>query len=304
LVSTGVINNQALAYYIALTQRFLIAAGIRREKMRFRQHEQKEMAHYATECWDAEIQTALGWIECVGIADRTAYDLGAHMKATGEDLTAFRRYDKERQQTKRRIVPDLAKLGPAFKDRAKNIARKLEEMEPSDDDITITVEGEEISIDPQFYDVVSEDIIVRGTNFIPHVIEPSYGIDRILYCILEHNLCKGEKQGEEYMTLQLPAAIAPVTVGVFPLVSKGDLPPIAQAIATELRRAGIMAYYDDRGSIGRRYARMDEIGTPFCITVDHTTPQDDTVTVRWRDTTEQERVQKEELNEWLQEKIR
>jgi glycyl-tRNA synthetase len=303
LVDTGIINNQALAYYIALTQRFLLAAGIKQEKLRFRQHEQQEMAHYAQDCWDAEIQTALGWVECVGIADRTAYDLGAHMQATGEDMTAFRRYAEEMQRSRKRVVPDMAKLGPVFKERAKDIATQLEEMEPSDDGIVVTVDGEAIRIDPEFYRTLSEDVTIRGTNFIPHVVEPSYGIDRILYCILEHNFCKGEKEGEEYLTLQLPPNIAPVTAGVFPLVGKDDLPRIAQNIAIDLRSAGIMTYYDESGSIGRRYARMDEIGTPFCITVDHDTLTDDTVTVRWRDTTKQERVKTEKLSGWIQENL-
>lgn len=71
----------------------------------------------------------------------------------------------------------------------------------------------------------------------------------------------------------------------------------------ELRESGIASFYDDAGSIGRRYARMDEVGTPFCITVDYTTLEDDTVTVRWRDTTEQERVERAKLAEWIRERI-
>jgi glycyl-tRNA synthetase len=168
----------------------------------------------------------------------------------------------------------------------------------------VTIDGEEISISSEYYDILSENVIVSGINFVPHVVEPSYGIDRILYCILEHNFNKGEKEGEEYLSLRLPSAIAPITVGVFPLVTKDNLPHFAHNIAADLRSAGIMTSYDDRGSIGRRYARMDEIGTPFCITVDHDTLKDNTVTVRWRDTTEQVRIKKEKLAEWISEKIK
>ncbi|MGC9307204.1 MAG: glycine--tRNA ligase [Thermoplasmatota archaeon] len=303
LLESGVIGNQALAYYVALTRRFLLAVGIDEQKLRFRQHAPDEMAHYATDCWDAEILTALGWIECVGIADRTAYDLTAHMEATGEDMTAFRRHDEAREETRRRVIPDMAKLGPEFKGKAKDIADRLVEMEPSGDGVTVTVDGDDIEVGPEFYEVVEEDVTITGESFIPHVVEPSYGIDRIIYCILEHNYAHGEKEGETYVTLQLPPDIAPVTAGVFPLISKDELPDIARDIADELRSEGILTHYDEGGSIGRRYARMDEIGTPFCITVDFDTLQDDTVTVRYRDTTEQERVHRDELAGWLQERI-
>jgi glycyl-tRNA synthetase len=304
LLDSGVIGNQALAYYVALTRRFLLAVGIDDQKLRFRQHEPDEMAHYATDCWDAEIRTALGWIECVGIADRTAYDLSAHMEATGEDMTAFRRYDTARQETRRRIIPDMAKLGPAFKEQAKIIASQLEKMEPPenvDDGLVVKVDGEDVPVDPGLYDVVEEEITITGENVIPHVVEPSYGIDRILYSILEHSYFRGEKEGESYVRLELPSDIAPVTAGVFPLVSKDGLPDIARGIADELRSQGMLTYYDEGGSIGRRYARMDEIGTPFCVTVDFDTLEDDTVTVRYRDTTEQVRVPRNELAGWLRE---
>ncbi len=306
LLDSGIIGNQALAYYIALTRRFLLAVGIADQKLRFRQHEPDEMAHYASDCWDAEILTALGWIECVGIADRTAYDLSAHMEATGEDMTAFRRYDTARQEKRRRIIPDMAKLGPAFKEQAKEIADLLADMEPpenADDGLVVQVDNEDVAIDPGLYDVVEEEITITGENVIPHVVEPSYGIDRILYSILEHSYCRSEKEGESYVRLELPSDIAPVTAGVFPLVSKNGLSDIARDIADELRTQGLLTYYDEGGSIGRRYARMDEIGTPFCVTVDFDTLEDDTVTVRFRDTTEQVRVLRNELARWLRERV-
>ncbi|MFO8133267.1 MAG: glycine--tRNA ligase [Thermoplasmatota archaeon] len=306
LLDEDVIGNQALAYYVALTRRFLLAVGIDGEKLRFRQHEPGEMAHYATDCWDAEIQTALGWIECVGIADRTAYDLSAHMEATGEDMTAFRRHDEPHVETRRRIVPDMAKLGPTFKGKAKDIADRLAALDPGghvDDGVTVTVDGEDVEVDPGFYEVVEERVTVAGESFIPHVVEPSYGVDRIIYSILEHSYARDEKEGEEYVRLQLPPDIAPIKAGVFPLVGKEGLPDIAREIADKLRRQGLLTYYDEGGSIGRRYARMDEIGTPFCITVDFDTLEDDTVTVRYRDTTEQVRVPRNELARWLRERI-
>ena len=138
---------------------------------------------------------------------------------------------------------------------------------------------------------------VSGEEFIPHVIEPSYGVDRILYAVMEHNYHEIEENGETYRILTLPPAVAPIKVGVFPLMPKDGLDELAMRIYEELKRQGIMAIYDDSGSIGRRYARMDEIGTPYCITVDYQSLEDGTVTIRFRDTKEQMRVKMEEVAE-------
>ena len=112
-----------------------------------------------------------------------------------------------------------------------------------------------------------------------------------------------KKKGEEYRLLKLKPLVAPIKVGVFPLISDERLVKIAQEIDRNLRDAGISTYYDDGGTIGRRYARMDEIGTPFCITVDHESLEDNTVTIRDRDTTKQERKKIEELVKYIKEVI-
>ena len=138
-----------------------------------------------------------------------------------------------------------------------------------------------------------------GERVIPHVVEPSYGIDRIIWTVLEHSFTrregKGETKGDEESDgalniLRLPPLVAPITVGVFPLVSKDGLDVIAERLDGELRGAGLRTYHDVSGSIGRRYARADEAGVPFCITVDHQTMEDNSATVRWRDTQDQERL--------------
>jgi glycyl-tRNA synthetase len=97
--------------------------------------------------------------------------------------------------------------------------------------------------------------------------------------------------------------VAPIKVGVFPLVGDEKLVKIANKIDEELRNAGISTYYDDGGTIGRRYARMDEIGTPFCITVDHDTLKDNKVTIRDRDTTKQERKKIDKIVSYIKEEI-
>ena len=112
-----------------------------------------------------------------------------------------------------------------------------------------------------------------------------------------------QKKDEEYRVLKLKAVIAPIKVGVFPLVSDERLVKIAKIIDKDLRNAGISTYYDEGGTIGRRYARMDEIGTPFCVTVDHDSLDDKKVTVRDRDTTEQKREKVGDLILFFKEKI-
>jgi len=128
---------------------------------------------------------------------------------------------------------------------------------------------------------------VNGRKFIPHVIEVAYGIDRPFYCVIES--CFRGDNGRVYFSF--PPNIAPYRVAVFPLVSKDNLPVKSIEIFNMLRKRRILSIYDESGSIGRRYARADEIGIPFCITVDYDTLKDDTVTIRYRDTKEQKRIQ-------------
>ena len=296
-VKTGVINNQALAYYMYLTQEFLMDAGVDPKKFRFRKHADDELAHYALECWDAELYSErFGWIECAGIADRSAYDLSAHIDSSGVDMYALRKYDKPKIMGVKKIIPDMGVLGPLFKGKAAKIKEVLENMDvPYSSKITVELDGEIIDIPKNCYKIVETKEKVAGEKFIPHVIEPSYGIDRILYCILEQNYAEVKKKDEEYHLLKLKPEIAPIKVGVFPLVSDERLVKIAKMVDKDLRNAGIATYYDEGGTIGRRYARMDEVGTPFCITIDHDTLNDKSATIRDRDTTKQKRKKIDEI---------
>jgi glycyl-tRNA synthetase len=300
-----VINNQALAYYMYLTQEFLMTAGVNPKKFRFRKHGDDELAHYATECWDAELHSErFGWIECVGIADRSAYDLRSHIDSSKTDMYAIRKYDEPKIIEVQKIVPNMGKLGPLYKGKAGKIKSLLENMEAKDTKIiSLTIDGETIEIPKDCYELVKTKEKVIGEKFIPHVIEPSFGIDRILYCLLEHNYHEGKKKGEEYRILKFNPIIAPIKVGVLPLISDEKLIKIAYEIDKKLRNAGIKTYYDDGGSIGRRYARMDEVGTPFCVTVDHDTLKDRTVTIRERDTTKQVRKKIDDLSNYFLKEI-
>ena len=299
------INNQALAYYMYLTQEFLFSTGINPDKFRFRKHGPTELAHYATECWDAELYSdRFGWVECVGIADRSAYDLNAHIASTKVDMYALRKFEKPKEMKIKKIIPKMGALGPLFKDKAAIIKEKLEQIQnPDDSPVSLTINGVQYDIPPSCYEITEIHEKQSGEKFVPHVIEPSYGIDRIIYFILEHNYFEEKKNDEEYRVLRLKPAIAPIKAGVFPLVNDDKLIELAKKIDTMLRHHGIMSSYDDGGTIGRRYARMDEIGTPFCITIDFDTVNDNAITIRERDTTNQERIPIQKLLHHLQKKL-
>jgi glycyl-tRNA synthetase len=295
-VDNGLVANEYVAYYLALTHDFMVRGGVNPAKLRFRQHLPDERAHYAEDCWDAEIHSdRFGWVEMVGIADRTDYDLRAHAGHSSDSFTVFIPYDEVRYETRRRIVPDMGVLGPKYRGKAKAIADALVAAEPGEDGVELDIDGERIFIPADIYEVRDEEIEVRGEEIMPHVIEPSYGIDRIFYSILEHTYDEEEVEGEVRRVLRLPPGIAPVQVAVFPLMSRDGLDDIARGIVQTLVNRGVLTQYDDNGAIGRRYRRQDEIGTPFAVTVDYETKDDRTVTVRDRDSMRQIRCGIDEL---------
>ncbi|WP_292380614.1 glycine--tRNA ligase [Methanosarcina sp. UBA289] len=317
-VDAGVIAHEVLGYNIALTNEFLTKVGIDPSKLRFRQHLKDEMAHYAIDCWDAEIETdRFGWVEIVGIADRTDYDLKAHARVSKTELYVYVEYDEPKMVTRFVVKPNMGKLGPIFKGKAKAVAdalKQLSEEELSKDDIKVTVDGEELTVSSDAVDFAEETVKVSGENVIPHVIEPSYGIDRIFYGIMEHayeeeNVAQkaaesglkgteeagkdeGEAEGEEEarLVMHLSSAVAPIQVAVLPLLTRKELADPAKDIIIRLREKALLVHYDDSGTIGRRYRRNDEIGTPYCVTVDYDTLEDGTVTIRDRDSMRQIRA--------------
>ena len=133
-----------------------------------------------------------------------------------------------------------------------------------------------------------------GERYVPHVIEPAAGADRATLAFLVDAYDEDELGGEQRTVLKIHPRLAPVKVAVLPLVKKDGQPEIAHEVRRLLRGVGPVEY-DEGGSIGKRYRRQDEIGTPFCVTVDHQTSEDRTVTVRDRDTLEQQRVAIDEL---------
>jgi glycyl-tRNA synthetase len=143
----------------------------------------------------------------------------------------------------------------------------------------------------------------RKEKYVPHVIEPSIGVDRLMLAVLTSAYAEDEVGGETRSVLRFHPRLAPIKVAVFPLVkNKPELIKLAEELHKRLQRRYNVAY-DVAGAIGRRYRRMDEVGTPYCITVDFDSLEDGTVTLRDRDTTEQRRVSIAELMEFLEEQI-
>ncbi|MFH0854118.1 MAG: glycine--tRNA ligase [bacterium] len=227
------------------------------EDVNFKQHGEKELAHYAKKAFDIQYKTEIGWKEWEGIHWRGDWDLSRHGEYSGKDFT--------------------------------------------------------------YTDLVS------GEKFIPQIVETSGGVDRTFLFLLmdayeeenveeikklrnkeiiEQFVIAGKKDKEDIRTvLKLKPAIAPYKVAVFPLMrNKEEIVNKAKSVYDELKLK-FMTAWDDNGNVGKRYRRQDEIGTPWCITVDYQTLEDNTVTIRDRDTMEQIRVGVEELGRWFDNRL-
>ena len=294
----NLIRHSTVARFMGITYNFLIDVGIDPERIRFRQHEQDEMAHYAVDCWDAEIEGSYGWVECVGIAHRGCYDLQSHEEATGKTLRARREFDEPRTTEIDGWTIDGATAGPAFKALAGQVKGALEALPKSTIfpcEVTLPG-GEVVTVADEHVKANRKTIRETGEWYLPHVIEPAFGIDRIIWHVIDHAYREMKKNDEPYTMMGLSPSIVPVDYAVFPLFEKDGMDDMAWRVHQQLcRTAGVVSMYDGTGSIGRRYARADEIGVPVCITVDHQSLEDGTVTVRDRDTGEQHRTRPESL---------
>ncbi|KAJ2450720.1 Glycine--tRNA ligase 1, mitochondrial, partial [Coemansia sp. RSA 2337] len=312
-VTSGTVDNQTLGYFLARIYLYLMAVGIKHELLRFRQHLPNEMAHYATDCWDAEIKTSHGWIECVGCADRSAYDLTKHSAYTKEKLCVRENLPEPLVTEKLMCETNSKVFGPKLKRAAKPVQKYLESL--SDADLTsiqsaLSTDGKatvvlsgtpadgEYDITPDMVTIEVRTITEHVREYTPNVIEPSFGVGRILYSLLEHsfNVRAGDEQRSFF---SFKPAVAPFKCLVLPLSGHPSFAKPLQDVARRLRAGGVPARVDDAASasIGRRYARNDELGTPFAITVDFQTADDGTVTLRERDTTKQIRASIDEIVE-------
>jgi glycyl-tRNA synthetase len=212
---------------------FFLALGVRAEKLRVREHSQKELSHYSSQTADIEYEFPFGWGELQGIANRGSFDLDQHTKFSGEKL--------------------------------------------------------------QYRDPMTNEV------FVPHVIEPSWGLTRALLTVLIDAYEEQALEGGEMRTvMHFKPVVAPVQVAIFPLQKQQS--EAARAVYKDLKPY-FRAEFDDSGAIGKRYRRQDEIGTPFCITYDFETEADASVTVRDRDSMQQERVKIADLRTYLGERM-
>lgn len=315
-VKSGMVNNETLGYLMTRTYLFLTSLGINPEGCRFRQHLPTEMAHYAADCWDAEIMTCYGWLECVGIADRACFDLNAHAGAAKVDL-AYREaldtpIEKEVIQITKAagvaIMKAFGKQGRAVKswmealpeDQLVSLIKEVESKKKA----TRTAElPDGVSLECTFLPehVVNEKQVtkVTTTTFMPGVVEPSFGIDRILWATLEHAYYARPKADEEDKqtrgVLAFPTAIAPYKLIILPqdqrIAREETYLKIVKSIRTKMTAFGHSSSIDDsNATLGKRYSRNDELGVPFAVTVDFDSMNDNQVTLRERDTMVQVRL--------------
>ena len=306
LIEKNITETPWLAYWMGIGNRFIKSLGIPVDKTRFLEKLQHERAHYAAQAFDQEIYTSrYGWVEVAGYAYRTSYDIERHAQFSNSDFTYFKKYTEPVTVIVKKAYPNpqsIKKLVDSSK--LPSIMKKLAELEPTnlyaelESKGYVEIEGEKL---PQecFFVKESEEKI-HGKRIYPHVVEPSYGLERLVYVILEYSYLERDEKN----VLKLPAYIAPYHVAVFPLlVSKKTehlkMIEISKKIYKELVKYGFKVYYDEEGSIGRRYARADEIGIPYAITIDYQTIEDNTVTVRDRDTTTQVRIKIDDLPVYL-----
>ena len=260
-------SAQWYAYWRDRRFQWYVDMGLAGERLRMREHEQAELAHYSI--GTADIEYAFPFLpegefgELEGVAHRGDFDLRSH--AEGKLI----------REGDALVLEKDASGAPKWRGSGKDMSY----------------------FDDQ-----------RKERFVPHVVEPSAGADRATLAFLceayQVDTAPTSEAGkeEERVYLKLHPRLAPVKAAVFPLVKKDGMPEVAAEIYGELKKR-MSVQYDEKGAVGRRYRRQDEIGTPFCITVDGQTLQDGTVTLRDRDTLEQLRVKKDELAAELEQRI-
>lgn len=239
--------------------------GIDPARLRFRQHMANEMAHYACDCWDAEIKTSFGWVECVGCADRSCFDLQQHSKATNVRLVSEKLLPAPKTVDFVEVLPQKAVIGKEFKKDGKLVtdtlaalpADRVAEMEKAfEQGATFKLDcgsGKEVEVRKDMVQVKRGQKTVHVEEVVPGVIEPSFGVGRILYSLFEHNF--RVREGDEQRTfLSLPPIVAPLKCSVLPLSGNADFVPLVTRVSNDLRNCDISHKVDDSGgSIGKRF---------------------------------------------------
>ena len=257
-------------FWVKEREKWYLSLGINKKNLHLREHDKKELAHYARRTIDIEYRFPFstkggpaiasgdggGWSELEGVASRGDFDLRVHEKLSGKDLKYF---VEDSAKLQRSGVGDPSKLQRSGDGKTKK-------------------------------------------KFWPYIIEPSGGVDRTVLAFLVDAYHEEEVRGEKRVVLRLDPRLAPIKVAVLPLVKKEPLIKVAKKIFDELKEC-FTAEYDEVDSIGRRYRRQDEIGTPFAVTIDFESLEDKKVTVRDRNSMKQDRVKISEVGEYLEKKL-
>jgi glycyl-tRNA synthetase len=304
-LNKGYIGTEWQAAFMALAKRLLTDVGVPAERQRFIEKLPWERAHYSLQTYDQEVLVdRWGWLEVSGHAYRSDFDLRCHGESSCVEMFVFKEYERPVEKEQVFVKPVMAKLGPIFKAEAAKVGELLSKANPIEVEDSLKKKGYfflgDYKVLPDYVYISREKIVERGKSFIPHVVEPSFGLDRLLYVALEY----AYRLKDNRVLLSFPRDIAPVQLGVYPLVSKDGLPEKAIKLHESLLDEGFMVEYDEAGSIGRRYARADEVGVPLGITVDYDTLKDDTVTIRDRDSWRQVRSKIEDLPDLLRKYFR
>lgn len=299
-VEKKMISHKLMAYFLAKIYMFAKKIGLKDDKIRFRQHQKNEMAHYASQCWDLECLVGGSWLECVGCADRGCYDLTAHGK---EEFMVKRKLNEPIKITFISIRPNAKKWTCSDKSYINLVKKYFETLDQKtlfdlknnlETKGTIDFSIDEVThftqITKEMFIIDEKDVIMNYETFIPHVIEPSFGIDRLLYAVLDQNLWT-RPEDERRVVMSLPNELCVYDIAVFPLHKKEEMTKMADAIRTHLVERGFKCYTDNSGTaIGKKYVRCDELGVKYAITVDPGSLNTGIVTIRNRDTMEQKTV--------------
>lgn len=299
------ILNPWNAYFMVLAKKFILELGVSESKQRFIAKLRSERAHYSAQTYDQQVLVdKWGWIEVSGHAYRTDYDLSRHMIFSGQEMYVHKKLNRQMDVEVVEVLPRIELIKERYGRDADSIINVLKEADPYllkralDELGKCNIKGFEITRD--IVELRIRRTLSNSKKFIPSVAEPSFGLERLVYITMENAYSEVNNR----VVLRLPKDIAPIQVVVLPLVNRRGMPEKAMYICEMLRGKGFIVEYDDKGSIGRRYARADEIGVPIAVTVDGQTLEDNTVTVRDRDTWRQVRVGIEELPEFIRDLIR
>lgn len=292
IAAQGLIKVEWHIFFMALAKRLVADLGIPGDKQRFIEKHPWERAHYSAQGFDQEVYLdRWGWVEVAGFNYRTDYDLRGHIMESGVDMKVFKPSEKEIVRVEIQIKPLIERISQTFKENASKVVEELRNIDPNALAESLEKHGSyeinDFKITSEHVEVIQKEFKEKGRHFIPHVIEPSFGSDRLTYAALEY----AYTIKDDRVILKLPRDIAPIQLAVLPLVSRDGLPEKAKEVYRIVMDEGFTVEYDDSGYIGRRYARLDEIGVPLCITIDYQTLKDDTVTIRDRDTWRQVRTE-------------